>query len=231
MRARQYFVEVTELPEPALALPIILALGPGFVALTAVSKRDLGLWINALFGGTGWFVALMVRSPLLALARGLDIYAGVLYASLMAGLFEETTRYLIVRSRSRVANNLRSWASMGLGWGLAEALVIYALQVPFVAAMTGYDWAVFVPGAVERNIAMAFHLAMTLLISLTVIGKPLVLLLPTTISLHFLLNVTATFIATQLENPWLVEGLLALTTLAIATPVYAYARKLLRPNE
>jgi len=213
--------------EPALALPIVLALGPGLVALAVVSKRGLGLWINALLGGAGWFVALVARLPLLALARGLDIYVSVLYASLMAGLFEETTRYLVVRSRSRVANNLRSWASMGLGWGLAEALVIYALQVPFVATMTSYDWAVFVPGAVERNIAMAFHLAMTLLISLTVIGKPLVLLLPTTISLHFLLNVTATFIATRLENPWLVEGLLALMTLDIVAPVYVYARKLL----
>ena len=217
------------MPDPALALPILLALGPGLVALVVISRRSSHLWMNALLGGAGWFVALLVRLPLLMLARGLEIYARTFYASLMAGLFEETARYFVVRSRSHTVKNLRSSASIGLGWGLTEALMIYALQVPFAAAMTGYDWTVFVPGAVERNIATAFHLAMTLLISLTVIGKPLVLLLPTTISFHFLLNAAATYIAMQLEDPWIIEGSLALIVLATAIPVYAYTRRLLRP--
>jgi len=209
-------------------VPIFLALGPGFVALAVTSKRDLSLWINALLGGAGWFIALLTRSPLLLLAQGLGVHARVLYASLMAGLFEEAVRYLVVRSRARVTSDLRSWTSMGLGWGLTEALVVYALQVPLVAAMVDYDWIVFVPGAVERNIAIVFHLAMTLMISLTVVKKPLVLLLPTTTSLHFLLNVAATFIAMQLRDPWIVEGLLALIVLVVAIPVYAYTHKLLQ---
>ena len=213
-----------------LAVPIVLALGPGLVALIAISRKSSDLWINALLGGAGWFVALLARSPFLMLAQGLEVYARALYASLMASLFEETARYFVVRSRSRVANSLRSSASIGLGWGLTEALMIYALQVPLATAMTGYDWVVFVPGAVERNIAIAFHLAMTLLISLTAIGRPLALLLSMTISLHFLLNATATFIAIQLGDPWIIEVLLALIVLAIVMPVYAYTRKLLRPR-
>jgi len=218
------------LPDPALALPIILALGPGLVALIAISRRSSSLWINALLGGAGWFVALLARLPLLILARGLEIYVRTFYASLMAGLFEETARYFVVRSRTHTVKNLRSSASIGLGWGLTEALMIYALQVPFAAAMTGYDWTVFVPGAVERNIATAFHLAMTLMISLTVIGRPLALLLPTTILLHFLLNTAATFIAMLLEGPWIIEGSLALIVLAMVMPVYAYTCRLLRPQ-
>lgn len=216
--------------DPALAVPITLALGPGLAALATISRRSLDLWMNALLGGAGWFVALLARLPFLMLARELEIYVRALYASLMAGLFEETARYFVVKSRSRVVNNLRSSVSIGLGWGLTEALIIYALQVPFAAAMRGHEWTVFIPGAVERNIAIAFHLGMTLLISLTVIGRPLALLLPTTISLHFLLNAAATFIAIQLEDPWIIEGSLALIVLVIVVPVYAYVRKLLRPR-
>jgi uncharacterized membrane protein YhfC len=217
------------LSDPALAVPITLALGPGLIALAAMSRKSLDLWINALLGGAGWFVALLTRLPLLMLARGLEIYARALYASLMAGLFEETARYFVVKSRSRLINNLRSSASIGLGWGLTEALIIYALQVPFVAAIINHDWTAFIPGALERNIAIAFHLAMTLLISLTVIGRPLTVLLPTTASLHFLLNAMATFIATRTEDPWIIEGSLALIVLAIVIPVYAYTRRLLPP--
>jgi uncharacterized membrane protein YhfC len=96
--------------------------------------------------------------PILSRLAG-GIYSAAL-ASLLAGVFEESVRYLVARGL-RVSR--RGAVCLGLGWGLTEALLIYA--VPSVALLLSgiqkNPWSL-TPGAVERNAAIVLHVALSL---------------------------------------------------------------------
>ncbi|RLG84595.1 MAG: hypothetical protein DRO40_00970 [Thermoprotei archaeon] len=208
-----------------ILIPIMIAIAPSLIALAVVSGSKLTRWINAILGGSGWLIALLARTPLLFFIQSLDMFPRIFFASLAAGVFEETMRYFVVKYRISRESNFYSIASIGLGWGLTEAIIIYALQVHTASATYGYYWIDFFPAAIKRNIAIVFHLVMTLLASIAVV-KSIKLLLFATISIHTLLDLVAVLIATYLNNPWLVEGLIALLTLTTIIPVIAYVREI-----
>ncbi len=208
-------------------VPILISILPGLVALIMVSKTDRSLWLMALIGGAGWLVALIAREPVLLLIRSLDIIPRICFASSLAGIFEEATRYLILRyfiSKNNI--DPKSSLSIGLGWGLTEALLVYAVQVPLATAIYGYQWTDFLPGAVERNTAILFHLGMSMLITLGVIGlinAGIALLLA--MYLHTVLNIVAGIVAIKIENVWVVEAIIALMTSATVLPIIYYFHK------
>ena len=155
--------------DPLVAIPMLISVLPGLLLLAAISRSGRGCWLAALVGGAGWLAALIAREPLLLLVESLGTYPRICLAASMAGVFEETSRYLVLRyfasvSRSRSVDPY-TVLSIGLGWGLAEALLLYVVQVPLAVALYGYQWTDLLPGAIERNSATAFHprMAMSML--------------------------------------------------------------------
>ncbi|MET1101625.1 MAG: YhfC family glutamic-type intramembrane protease [Pyrodictiaceae archaeon] len=208
-----------------LLIPVLVAVGPGFSALLFVLRARPGYWLDAVLGGAGWLLALTARATLLVLARRLSMLAGVLVAALAAGVFEETVRYLVVKHRIG-EERLYKCASIGLGWGLAEALIVYVLQVPLASSIYGYSWVDLLPGAVERNTAMIFHLSMTLLAVAAATRNSRIIL--AAITMHTLLDMAAGLVALHISNPWIIEGVIGLLALSLIVPVVVYTKDVVR---
>jgi len=209
-----------------IIVPILISILPGLVVLTIVSKSNKNYWLMALIGGAGWLVALIAREPILIFIESLGLYLRVCIASFLAGLFEEVTRYLILKYF--ISKNIDPYRSLsiGLGWGLTEALLLYAIQVPLAASIYGYQWTDFLPGAIERNTAILFHLGMAMLITLGVIGLiNAKIALSLAICLHTVLNIIAGIAAIKIENVWVIEGIIALIALAVVLPIIYYFLK------
>ncbi len=66
-----------------ILVPILIALGPGFSALLFVSRLRINYWLNAILGGSGWLIALMIRFPLLALINSLSVFQEYLWHHLL----------------------------------------------------------------------------------------------------------------------------------------------------
>lgn len=200
-----------------LIIPILLAILPGSFALILIAKKKFKLWLDACLGGGGWLLALLLRLPILQFsAKILNLTHLSLLAAFMAGVFEEIFRYLILRYRLSGKENLCKTAlSVGLGWGLTEAFLIYALQVPLSYMIMGYDWTVYLPGAFERNIAMMFHVALAFIIAYSLISNTKYVILA--ILLHGLANSLIIPILYITKDPWVVEFILALIIVPIAT--------------
>ena len=200
-----------------LIIPILLAILPGLIALTVIAKRKLRLWLDACLGGGGWILALVLRLPILQFsAKALNPTYSSLLAAFMAGIFEETFRYLVLKYRLfSKGNPCETVLSLGLGWGLTEAFLIYALQVPLSYAITGYDWTVYLPGAFERNIAIILHVALTFIIAYSLVSNIKYIVLA--VFLHGTVNSLIIPILYVTKDPWIIELLLALITVPIAT--------------
>jgi len=197
-----------------ILIPIAISLIPGLVALLLITRKSLTLWLVALLGGSGWLVALMLRLPILSLLTRNPYY--ILIASLMAGVFEECIRFLILRLGIISKYSLRGFTSLGLGWGLTEALLIYAVPVYVTSTMFNYGLIDLLPGALERNSAILIHLSLTLLMSLRIGSIKLLVL---AVTLHSLINYLAIFSLTMLGNVWYAEGVVALISLSIFIPI------------
>ncbi len=204
-------------------IPIAVSLAPGLAVLVRTAGRSRGAWVAAMLGGGGWLVALALRMPLLMSVR-LQWVAYAVFASVAAGLFEEVTRALMLRAGFAREELPRRPIALGLGWGLAEALIVYALPVGLYAGALGYGWIDLMPGALERNAAIAVHLSLTLLLS----ENPRSLgLLAAAVALHSAVNLAAVASLRLLENVWLVELVIAVIAIALlATIAVPRARRL-----
>jgi len=209
--------------DPTIIIPIMIALIPCLIALIILCRTSFNYWLSAILGGSGWFIALLIRAPILAYFQNLGFH-GIVMSSIMAGVFEESIRYFITWYKNLRKIDLRSSISIGLGWGLTEAVIIYALQVPVASITRGYEWTAFIPGAIERNIAIVFHLSMTLLLLVAIVRRFKLLLL-IAIFLHVLLNVVGVFTMLMLGNPWITECIIALLVLMMIVPIMIYVRK------
>lgn len=208
---------------------MIIAVVPGFTALILVSGRNIRNWLNALIGGAGWFIALLLRAPLLVyLDRLPDINMKMLFAALAAGVYEEVFRVLIVRSRVKSSLDINAVAAIGLGWGLVEALIIYVLQVPISASLYGYNWIVFLPGAIERNAAILFHVSLSFIAALAM-RYGLLKILCINISLHMCFNTIAVYTLLITRDPWLTEAIIALIALTTMTIILHHVLKRFQP--
>jgi len=191
-------------------IPIFLALTPALTALAINSKGDLQKWLIALIAGGGWFVALIARLPLLTLITKLfqkSYIIVVASSSLLAGIFEEPVRFLLLKYISKeIKLGARELISFGLGWGLVEALIIYVFQAIFMQYGLGAKWFNLLPGAVERNIATLFHIALTFTVAWVLVKEVKYIMLP--ISLHAMANIYAASLLWIVKDPWIIEGLI-----------------------
>jgi uncharacterized membrane protein YhfC len=189
----------------------LIALLPGFIILVFIARKTENMWLGAFLGAWFWFVAYLARTPLLLVIELiiplvapelLLLYAvfALFAASLLAGVFEEGIRYLFLRWQPKFVANLKHALTFGLGWGLGEAIIIYALDVLTISFFYPVliDMGIPLPpahilsinimiGALERNLAILFHVTATVFIALAVWHrKPLYVGLA--ILAHFLFN-------------------------------------------
>lgn len=204
-------------PVPVVAA-LALALGP-FLILTAAKVRGGAAWKAFVFGIAGWALALVLRIvplqlPVAFLGEALLTDVAILlafgaFASLLAGIFEEGIRYGLMR---RVKSLRTTILAFGLGWGIGEALLIY---VPAIATLWVMGQAPpfleMLPGAIERNLAIALHVSLAFIIAASLKNRKLLVL---AIFLHFFANVVAITTATVTENVWLAEGFLGVVVMA-----------------
>ncbi|MBU0952835.1 MAG: YhfC family intramembrane metalloprotease [Nanoarchaeota archaeon] len=194
----------------------VIAIGP-FLALSFwVNRGNRGLWKAFFFGWGGWLAALLVR--LIPVQLPVILAPGILesmvfliiygaYASAMAGLFEEGFRYTIMKRK--ISADQKTLLTFGLGWGVGEALLLYVpniLALPLVLEIAP-SLLDILPGAIERNLAIVLHLALTMIVfSSFSKGRKYLWL---AMFLHFLVNMAAVSAVTVTQNIWLTELLVA----------------------
>ncbi|MGQ9759194.1 MAG: YhfC family glutamic-type intramembrane protease [Candidatus Methanomethylicaceae archaeon] len=166
-----------------------------------------------LFGGAGWILALVLRIIPLRLFQSvvLDIVAVIIYSAILAGLFEEITRFWLVR-RTKLSDS-KQGMTFGLGWGIAEALVIFIPSVLFGPTSLFTNFMDILPGVLERYVAVLAHIAFTFIIIRGMQYREYVIV---AIAGHAVLDFIAgmTYYVMRL-SVWQVEGLVALYTLMI----------------
>ncbi|MDO8055268.1 MAG: YhfC family glutamic-type intramembrane protease, partial [Candidatus Hermodarchaeota archaeon] len=189
----------------------LIALLPGLIIFIFIARKTETMWLGAILGGIFWLAALLARTPLLLI---IDIVAPIIpptalllyvafalfFASLLAGLFEEGFRFLFLRWQPKFIETVKHALTFGLGWGLGEAIMVYALDVLTIAFFYPLliDLGIILPpepilmlnimfGAVERNIAIVFHVTATIFVAIAVWHrKPIYL--GFAIAAHFLFN-------------------------------------------
>ena len=200
---------------------LAVALLPASVALATTSGRRVDLWLVALLGGGGWLAALALRAPVLASLDPKSPASGYV-ASVLAGLFEESFRFAILRTELLRRSSTRGATALGLGWGLAEAALIYALPVLATSATRGYGLVELLPGAVERNSATAVHLSLALLMS---VNPGSLRLLAVAVALHAATNCLALASLNAFRNVWVVEGVIAVVAVALLATAVRLVRR------
>jgi uncharacterized membrane protein YhfC len=171
------------------------------------------MWLSFVAGAVGWTLAL-VRGPILqvlgdAFLRSWIVSAGAVAAtyisigisSISAGLFEEGVRYLLVKKIQRIRKDSRHVLSMGLGWGLGEAVLIYTVSVVSAVYFRGFSppHTSLLLGALERNIATALHVGLTFMIWR---AEADLRFLPVAMGIHFLIDFVGVSLFIVTGNIW-----------------------------
>lgn len=189
----------------------LIALLPGIIIFVFIARKTETMWLGAILGGIFWLAALLARTPLLLIIElaaplippvTLLLYVAIalFIASLLAGLFEEGFRFLFLRWQPKFIETFKHALTFGLGWGVGEAIMVYALDVLAIAFFYPLliDLGITLPpepvlminimfGALERNLAILFHVTATIFVAIAVWHrKPLYL--GFAITAHFLFN-------------------------------------------
>ncbi|MEM3142140.1 MAG: YhfC family glutamic-type intramembrane protease [Zestosphaera sp.] len=190
---------------------ILVALLPGLSTLAYFIKTKKTNLVLLLLGGGGWLIALLARTPILyALSNTIERTAYLVVASYSAGLFEESLRYLVLKTP--LSKKLTEDAvALGLSWGLTEALFIYVLPITIYTPV-GYSLLELLPGALERNIALLGHIVFSLIV-LKALSK--IIYLPASMLAHGSLNIVGVVTLDLTKNVWLTETLLGLSVLLL----------------
>ncbi|MFZ0545989.1 MAG: YhfC family glutamic-type intramembrane protease, partial [Candidatus Promineifilaceae bacterium] len=195
--------------------------------LTFLGAQAVHIPFNNLLGKLGWLPQLP--------AEGGQLVQAAIILGLTAGLGEELARaigYLIVKKARRFEDAVL----FGLGHGGIEAMIFGGVSL---AASAGLFWFVqhggTIPGAtadqlsalneqfnliiqspllslvavVERLIAMTLHIVLSVMV-LQAFSRRKWFYLVAAILYHAVVDASAVYVAQQIENTWLVEGLLAL---------------------
>lgn len=198
---------------------LTLSLVPGLSVLVyGVVVRWRSSWVLPILGGGGWLIALLLRAPLLyLLLNNVEESTYLIIASYAAGIFEESIRYVILRSP--VVRNPRVGDAivLGLGWGVTEALFIYVIPI-LIYLYNNYNILELLPGAIERNIAVVAHLIFSVLVMVSVSNVKYLLI---AIITHGTLNIAGITILKITGNAWVTEASLAIivAVLALATAI------------
>ena len=205
---------------PTIIALISIAVGPFLIYAIKKMKSDTKLWTVFLFGWGGWMLAFFMRIFLVQIpgavlsgqisSNTMIAFAYILYASGLAGFFEEGIRYIFLSTREEFTKKLKP-LYFGLGWGLGEVFIIYVPSIMFLhlsPVIPGFPD--IMAGAFERNFAILAHIAFTFIIAKQVTSnaknkKYLVY----AILAHTLLNVIAVSSLLFTGNVWFTEFITA----------------------
>ena len=164
----------------ALLLLIILALLPWSIYFIYYSRLKTNYIEMFIVGAVGWFVALLLRLPLVTWVNQTgNLLLIVIISPLLAGIFEETIRFLLVRKTIKPEALAGLVLSFGIGWGIGEILLLHTLtlinlmivialniNVPGMATLPPPDQLFYTGllGCYERWIAVSAHVAFTFIV-------------------------------------------------------------------
>ncbi len=230
-----------------LIIIILIALLPWICFYCYYSKLRRSQLKLFLLGGIGWLAALILRVPILTATYPiLDITIQITIAATLAGVFEESFRFLFAKSFLKGEIKNEDVLSFGIGWGVVEILILHTLTMVILLIAVIYNIPeIPVPpleklisegfaGAFERIIAVALHVALTILIVKSLKNKILFLF---AIIYHALVDFIAGFGYYVFDIPiWSLEFLFVILTLILYGIIHVYLKKdvrdfFLKPEE
>jgi uncharacterized membrane protein YhfC len=208
-------------------LAIALALVPAIFLAVYFARASLYVWLSFVIGFVGWIAAIVLRLVPLQLPLILNLTSSsstvyVIYAAILAGVFEEGIRYLLVKKIRYTGESFRSILSFGLGWGISEASIIYGAAAIFAIITTpSISFFDLLPGAVERNSAIMLHVALSLLVLKAAKGHKRFLFLA--MFIHASDDAFAVLFADAVYNIWLTESAILVISVIILLVILANA--------
>jgi uncharacterized membrane protein YhfC len=197
-------------------LAVFIPLLPAIAAALFVMKTDSKKYLVFLLGGVGWLIALLCREPLLQLIASSDLITAIIVSSILAGLFEEIGRYLIMKYVPVCRQNP---IAFGTGWGVGEAVIIFSLNLAVLLMLNqAILFSDVIPGAVERLLAVLLHVGLTMIVFKS-FDK--ISFLPAAIVLHSAVNLISSLLYYVLfADVWIVECVIALFVIGTAAIAY-----------
>ena len=237
------------------------------VLLIIWQKRTHEKIIPIVVGGATWFVfaiilkiapayfLLQANNPLAKTISG-NVWLSYLVAAILAGVFEETGRFLAYKFVLKKYENRRASISYGIGHGGFESVyagfqtctmavlgilinvglggfltanadeATAAALVAQLTPMTDLSIGYCLLGVFERLPAIAFHISASVLVFAAVKEKKYTFLFPLAIILHFLFDFSIAFYASGLIPVWVMEFGFAVIVAPIAYFAYRIYKKL-----
>ena len=235
-----------------IAASALIAIGAPFAVYFALHRRMTLSWRTIGIGALTFFIAALVLeqivhylvllhpSPLSAFMKA-NKPAFALYGVLMAGIFEETGRYIAMRRFVRPTGNPGTAVSYGLGHGGLESILIAGLPLAATVAVTlllnagvlqdrmspvlakmhaqlvHLDFFTALIGGGERLIAIGLQIALSIMVWRAVEMRRIGFLF-LAIALHALADTGAAMVQTHLvQGVWVAElGAFAVLVLVAA---------------
>ena len=197
-------------------IAVILSFLPGILIAVYLVKNKFKNYLAFLFGGLGWLIALIIRTLFLSLIQELNFITLLISVNLLSSIFEEGIRFLLLK-HSKIAR--KNPIITGLGWGVFEAFMIYALNVTILLLMNqAISFSNALPGAVEKIMTIALHSALTIIVLKSLKNKKYLFI---SIFLHFFVNIISSIAFTIFGlNVWIVELIIFLSTSIIICLAY-----------
>jgi uncharacterized membrane protein YhfC len=180
----------------------------------------------------------------------------IIYGALMAGIFEETARFISFHILKKKHNKIGTSLSYGLGHGGCEAVMIGGLGLlsglvigimvnsdvinqlpdsvldklsPLTTQLAQTQLYMYLVSCAERIMALAIQISLSVIVFISVIYKKKFWLFPFAIILHAVIDCPAAFYQTGiLKNIWIVEGLVLLEAIALTFLTIIIYRKYLK---
>ncbi|WP_139651823.1 YhfC family glutamic-type intramembrane protease [Raoultibacter phocaeensis] len=194
-----------------------IAFGLGVIGFL-VSQVLIRLPLLSMLGQTAWFTVFAATQPL--------VYALALAAS--AGLFEETARFLLLRTQRKAPFDLKIPLAYGLGHGGLEAALIglnsvALLALPDQLAMAGP--AIILAG-IERIGAIMVQVALSVIVYVAVKRRSVVPFLAA-LFFHTLVDLGALSASMPSVSPWAFEAVFLLVAILflLVTVRWAQSRR------
>jgi uncharacterized membrane protein YhfC len=219
-------------------------------------------WKLVLAGALTFIASQVLHIPLVlgmnSLLQTLPLLANAILLGLLAGLFEEATRYILFKS---ILKNIRSWKEgilVGLGHGGAEALILgifaalaFANMVIYrnidlstvpsipaeqlelakqqVAAYWSAPWHLALMGFVERIFAICLHVSLSVMVLYSIAHrKPIWFWLA--LLWHTFVDAVAVYVGQQV-GILAVEGIVAIFAIISLWIVMAVRSKFIQDNQ
>lgn len=182
-------------------LAILVATLPFIVILGYYARLDYKKYLAFFIGGLLWVAALILRLPLLGWASMSEsIWILLLIPSALAGIFEETVRFIALKFVETFKKNFFLFA---MGWSFFEVAGMYCTNILYYLVLNqGVSFIDALPGLIERFSATVLHLAFTIIVLKSVHNKKLLAL---AISLHAGVNLFGVLLLALNINVWIIE--------------------------